>query len=297
MKKLVKNFISALVKLNNIDNIISAKLKIQDLNRTQTGKITSEQNVCDSDVVVSVTTYSKRIHDIHLVIESIGRQTVLPNRVVLWLDENEFESIEALPIRIKNLISRGLEVKFCENLRSYKKLVPSLKFFPNSNIVTVDDDIIYPDDMIEILISEHLKYPGTIIGHRAHLITLDDHNNPKKYNDWIKNVSEGVRGDKVFITTGGGTFFPKQILNDEVLNQEVFMKYCPTADDIWVRIMTKLSGVQCKRVDDTRSFKDRFYILEESQDIGLFNTVNNRSNDEQFRALLKYYNINKNWQD
>ena len=52
-------------------------------------------------IIVSLTTYNKRINTVFLTIESIFEQTVKPDKIVLWLDKNEF-SIDTIPSTLKN---------------------------------------------------------------------------------------------------------------------------------------------------------------------------------------------------
>ena len=52
----------------------------------------STEKSCDNDVVVSLTTFGNRIHNVHLAIESIMQGTVKPNKIVLWLAEDEFKN-------------------------------------------------------------------------------------------------------------------------------------------------------------------------------------------------------------
>ena len=79
---------------------------------------------CDSDIIVSLTTYGRRIHSVCLTIESLMEQSMKANRIILWLDTS-FQS-KKLPSTLEKLKSRGLEVAFCKDLRSYTKLVPTL---------------------------------------------------------------------------------------------------------------------------------------------------------------------------
>ena len=46
---------------------------------------------------------------------------------------------------------RGLEIRECDNLRSFKKLVPALQTFPNAFIVTADDDLYFAPNWLETL--------------------------------------------------------------------------------------------------------------------------------------------------
>ena len=46
----------------------------------------SSEKYCDHDIIASITTYGKRIYDVHLTIESLMEQTMKANRIILWLD-------------------------------------------------------------------------------------------------------------------------------------------------------------------------------------------------------------------
>ena len=122
-----------------------------------------------NQIVVSLTTYGHRFRDVYLVVESIAHQTHRPARVILWLDELEFGSKD-IPRLLRRQVGRGLEVRFCANYRSYKKLIPTLNICPDSTIVTIDDDVLYPRDMLEQLVTESQAFPGVVIAHRARKI-------------------------------------------------------------------------------------------------------------------------------
>ena len=240
------------------------------------------------ELIVSLTSYSKRIHDVHLVIESIAQQTVKPNRLILWLDENEF-TLDTIPLILHKQIARGLDVRFCPNYKSYKKLIPTLQIFPDANIITIDDDILYPHDMIEMLMKEHCRYPKHIIGHRAHEIKVQG-NEILPYERWDNETKNHQSSILCFITTGGGTLFPANSFNSEAVNDEVFLSLCENSDDIWFKAMALLNNTECKKVCDDRNFFNRFLLLPDSQDIALYknNIINN---DIQLKAVFDYYEL------
>ena len=99
------------------------------------------------EIIISLTTYSLRIHNVYIALESLLNQTIKPNRIILWLAEEEFNEAN-LPISVLRLKERGVEIRFCEDYKSYKKLIPTLREFPEAIIITVDDDVIYPMDQI-----------------------------------------------------------------------------------------------------------------------------------------------------
>ncbi len=244
-----------------------------------------------AEYIVSLTTYGKRIHDVHIVIESISHQTYKADRVILWLDKNEFV-LEELPLLLKQQMERGLEIKFCENYKSYKKLIPALVECPGAHIITIDDDIIYPVDMIEQLVNEHKKFPTCIIGHRAHKMKLNKHGKLQPYLTWELETFDHSPSDAIFLTTGAGTLFPGNCLHGDAVNPDLFLTLCPNADDVWVNILAIANGVKRKRVNDCREFTERFMFIPDSQDIGLSNiNVHENQNDQQLKCVVEHYQL------
>lgn len=100
----------------------------------------------NTEIIVSLTTYGRRLYRVHLTIESLMQQSMKANRIVLWLSD-EFK--DTLPQTLLKQTKRGLDIRYCKDIRSYTKLVPSLREFPEATIITVDDDIIYEYDVLK----------------------------------------------------------------------------------------------------------------------------------------------------
>ncbi|WP_299143015.1 glycosyl transferase [uncultured Vibrio sp.] len=246
----------------------------------------------DENIVVSLTTYNKRIYDVHLVIESIAQQTIKPNGIVLWLDEQEF-NLENIPKVIKRQISRGLDVRFCSNIRSYKKLIPTIEKYQGRDVVTIDDDVLYPYDFLEILLKTRKKHPNSIIANRVHRISVDDLGSPLSYDDWEKDVSDNIT-HRLNVAIGvGGILYPQSFLSDsDILNESLFMKLAPNADDLWFKFMAEKNNISVVKSHDNRDFWRRFLLLESGQDIGLKQkNVSCKMNDKQFNKLNSEFKL------
>ena len=73
------------------------------------------------------------MYEIHYTLYSLLNQTVKPDEVVLWLAKEQFPNgNDDIPPAVLDLQKNGLTIKWCEDLRSYKKLIPSLKEYPVS---------------------------------------------------------------------------------------------------------------------------------------------------------------------
>lgn len=253
----------------------------------------SGERLCDNEVVVSLTSFGKRIYDVHLAIESIMQGTVKPNRIVLWLSEEEFKG-KPLPRMLEMQKARGLQVEYCEDIRSYKKLIPALKQFPEACIITIDDDAIYEYDLVERLVAAHIEKPIAVCACRMHKVKLTEDGKPLSYMDWDWCVEEyGKDSVLLFPTTGGGTLFPPSCLCQEVFNKKVFMKLSPYADDIWfyaMRLMSDTPVVQVFTGKPGGNYMD--LVSGEIDSLGDDNFRSGKKlNDIQLKAVFDKYQL------
>ena len=208
----------------------------------------SEERLCDEEVVVSLTSYGNRIYEAHLAIESIMQQTVRPNRIILWLAKDEFEG-KTLPVALRMQQERGLEIAFCEDMKSYNKLIPSLQHFPESCIITIDDDAAYYPDVMEKLVYAHQDKPHDICASRMHGMVMGDDGKPIPYANWQACINECPENNGLAFFTGvGSVLYPPHCFTDEVFNKDVFMDICRTADDVWFNAMRLLNDVNVTKV-------------------------------------------------
>ena len=245
------------------------------------------------NIIVSLTTYGRRLYEVALTIESIMEQTMKANRIILWLEEGLKDT--KLPQSLVRLQKRGLEIYFCEDLKSYKKLVPTLKMCPNDCIITIDDDLIYSYDLLENLIIPYLKEPHFIYTHRAHKIILNEKGYPISYKDWEFTCKCYTPSALLFPTGGGGTLYPPYSLHSEVLNSSVFMEICPYADDVWFKAMALYNNfLACSCISHHSNGND-FIFNNLVQDMGLYhiNLEGEALNDQQIKAVFKKYNLYK----
>lgn len=243
-------------------------------------------------VIVSLTSFSTRVNDVYLTIESIGRQSILPNKIILWLSEDEYDNSK-LPVALERLMKRGLEVKFCKNLRSYKKLIPTLVEYPNDLVITVDDDIIYDFNLVELLLAEHIKNPNSICCMDGRLISgrkgrIDN------YSEWQYSFDQiGPSHDIIGIGFGGILYFPG-CFHSDIAKEELFMDLSPLADDLWFKVMAFLNNTKYKLVSNKNpSYKNIVLQSSDLDSLAKFNVIGN-NNDTQFRKLLNHYSIEIN---
>lgn len=250
--------------------------------------LNTENYTAEPRVIVSLTTYPARIDRVHITIESLIRQTVPADMIVLWLAEEQFpEGERSLPEQLLAQKERGLVIEWCSDIKSYKKLIPAAEKWPEDIIITADDDIIYEMNTIARLLESYKKHPACISTLRTHLMLFDEAGQPLPYNDWKPEYSGFIDQPlmALFPTTGAGTLFPPEILPEETFNREAFMSLCPKADDVWVKCMLTLAGVPVVLVD----VNTKLQYVEGTQSETLY-SYNLSGNDEQLKAVLDRYN-------
>ena len=157
-------------------------------------------------VIVSFTSYPERICTVNRVLDSIIEQTIQPDKIILYLSKTEFQNNGDIPdfdIYKKN----GFEIHWYEeNLKSHKKWFYAFKEYPEDLIITIDDDILYQDTMLETLLKYHERFPEYVIARNAKIITCDKEGEPAPYENWCCWCNEYIgvpRMDLMAIGNGG----------------------------------------------------------------------------------------------
>lgn len=253
----------------------------------------SSEKLCEEEVIVSLTTYGKRLYEVAFTIESIMQGSMKPNKIVLWLGEDLKDT--RLPLALQNQQKRGLEIAFCKDVRSYKKLIPALCKYPQAGIITIDDDLVYDYDLVEKLVNAHMRYPQDIIANRMHRIVLGRDGKPVSYIDWEWNANPDIEETShlLFLTGGGGTFYPPNSLHPEVKNEKVFMDICKFADDVWFNAMALMNGTKVRKCYTHSPMGEDYLYSLYGQEKALchINVGQNCANDRQILSVFNKYQL------
>lgn len=242
------------------------------------------------DLIVSFTSFPTRINKVWLVVESLLRQSVKPDKIILWLSKEQFHGINELPDNLLKQRKRGLEIVLCEgDLRSHKKYYYTVKQFPNSVFVIIDDDVLYPSRMLENLLEFHSRYPDTVCFNRGYKIMAKE-NEIEPYSTWRTLV--GMTGPQAEIIPigAGAVLYPPNVLHKDIIDVDVFMKYCKYADDLWLYAMVQLNQKKLVKSDNNQRFLPVLY--RKNTTLTSIN-VRDGKNDEQLKAIRKYYQEEK----
>lgn len=244
-----------------------------------------------TQLVVSLTSHPGRIDVVEKTIDSLLRQSIKPDAVVLWLEETKFPNREkSLPKSLLRYRKFGLSIKwYVKEIRSYCKLVPELKDNPDVVIVTADDDVLYPEDWLEKLYVSYLKYPNEIHCHHAYgyYVNNDDMITRLDVDNTVGYLSKSV------IPMGvGGVLYPPASLFSDVTNEDVFCDIAPTNDDFWFWAMGKLNDTKSRLVE---GYVGNIVCIDGTQDCGLCNNENDMTNiGIQFKNIIEKYPTLKN---
>ena len=109
-------------------------------------------------IVVTLTSWTKRIGNVKKVVESIMDNTVQPDRVYLNLSKTEFNGIP-LPEDLEEYFNSDerLIINWVPgpNTKAMKKVFPILDYLEDDDIIIdADDDILFPKDLIESRIKD-----------------------------------------------------------------------------------------------------------------------------------------------
>ena len=240
-------------------------------------------------LIASLTSYPARIETVDVAIKSILCQTMKPDRLILWLAEEQFPGRETdLPAQLLALRDFGLEIRWCDDLLSHKKYYYAMQFFPQAAIMTFDDDLIYYPDTIEDLYRMHVRFPERVIATRAHRMRFDAGGALVPYETWEMCVSEplGEPQRGLFSTSGAGTLYPPRCMHPLLFDRTTLLETCAHADDVWLKCMQVMKGTNVVLARPDRPLQ----YIDGTQEVGLAqDNLLQGGNDVQLRAVFKAF--------
>lgn len=227
-------------------------------------------------LVVSVASHPPRFHMLKPALVALLSQERKPDAVVLWLAPEERRE---LPDEVAQL--PGLTIGACENLRSYKKLVPALAAYPDAHILTGDDDQVYPPSWTRSFVSAY-RGDDEILIMRGKRVGWDL-DGPDIYENWPK-ATPGETSPGLFPTSCRGMLVPPGVLCPEFYDMARARALAPNNDDIWWYWMACRSALTFRVIAG-----DRIEHLPTYRD-GLYRQFNrNGGNDRQIAAMTEAY--------
>lgn len=192
-------------------------------------------------IIVSFTSFPPRISGVHKVVESLYRQTVPADEIVLYLSLDEFPNTETgLPKALKNLVGKGgFRIEWVHgNLKSHKKYYYALQEYKDAVVITVDDDKIYAETMIGDLIKSHERFPDAVSARTARIMlknkaTLEPYSKWEKA-EYLEEYIDLPRMDLCAIGAGG-ICYSSSLVNKNWFNEEIIVNIAEDCDDLWLK--------------------------------------------------------------
>jgi hypothetical protein len=254
-------------------------------------------------LILSLTSIPARVSTINLVINSILANTHLPELIVLNLYIEDFPNKEnELPDELKYFLEEEIfEINWCnQDIKSYNKLLPTIQKYGFANdIITIDDDVIYPKNFISSFIKNKSK--NTILCYRARQLRIY---NGKffPYNDSeLIFFNPKLKPDYSYLFTAvGGAFYPAKSLNHNVLNYQLISDNFSHQDDIWFWINAISTGNKVKvigldnKLMTEKDYNANFITIKSTQSVSLWSYNSCGANDKALsNALILYPQLNK----
>lgn len=246
-------------------------------------------------LIVSLTTIPERIDRVYLAIETLLQQSVKPDYLILWLSESDFsdeylKSKNRATRKLLNQKKKGLNIEYCKDIRSHKKILYTLKRYPKAIVISTDDDIYFPKNWLKELYNSYIENPKYVHCYMARSMRKATENSLLPRSQWL-SLYDKFQGPSINIYpgTGAGCLFPPGSFHPEVFNEKVFLKITPNHDDGWSKAMTLMNGVLTKKV---RPIFKQLQLVRNTQSKSL-NKINMKNDqyDIQIHAIFKKYDL------
>lgn len=245
-------------------------------------KPTRKKGQITKGLIVSFTSFPARIKEVWMVVESLKRQTMLPEKIILWLSKKQFPSIEDIPQNLKQCEDSLFEIRMVdEDIRSHKKYYYVMSEYPDKAFITCDDDVFYHPDMIKDLVEASKMFPGCIIANVSSEMSYGCDGELLPYVQWKSNFKPYASINRVQIGIGG-VLYPPNCLNEHVLNKQLFLELAPLADDLWLSMMARLNRTP---VVQSKSYRLSLPIENGSPSLSNVNNGVQNMNDVQIGRM------------
>ena len=191
-----------------------------------------------------------------------------------------------------SLLGFSIDKYMGEDYPLYKKYYYALKEHPNSIVITIDDDEIYPRNLIEGLYTVHKKFPNCVIAARAHKIRFNN-GIVENYNNWEwESTLSHVPSMRLVATGCGGVLYPPFCMDSRVFDLELITKLSINADDLWLKIMQVLKHTPVVICNNVIRKKRVSVYGSQNKALNSSNVVQ-QFNDIYMNNLIDYFNLSE----
>ncbi len=201
-------------------------------------------------IIVSLTSYPQRIGKVHQVINSILKQTMRPDKIILWLAESQFpHKWRDLPKKLLLKLGPRFSIRWCNDIGPHKKYFYVMQHYPEDIIITIDDDVIYDEKTIERLYTTHLIFPESVCARRCRKVKRTRSGAFAPYDTWDVSSIEQQPSSSLIATGVGGVLYPPHCLDHRAFSESDINALCLYGDDLWLKAMEHLNGTKTVLTD------------------------------------------------
>lgn len=167
----------------------------------------------EEKIILTMTSWKKRISNIPTVLTSILNNTKLPDKIIINLSIDEFPN-KKLPLSVENFIKDKplIEINWLNgDIRQWKKTIPTMLKYPYDSIICIDDDRIYGNNFIKALYEKHLQCPNNPITLNSHYYLkgkyLQHAGHGTLDKAYFYNNFENILSDELYDMASSDTFF------------------------------------------------------------------------------------------
>lgn len=280
-----------------IRNALEANLNGETYKKPKEIKVNKSTLTITDKLIVSFTSWPKRIQYCKHTIDLMMNQTIIPDKIILNLSEEEFPNNKYdLPIELVNeeIDNDKFEIYWVkENTTVWKKIIPTMDRFPNDLVFSIDDDIEYPSNYIEEMYKTYCEnnklYP--VVGYEFMIDNNLCHSGP------FTLTSKKFYGDLL-----------NKIYNDLILPTLPDKKW--QSDIVYYKVLNVLGYkyIKCESINGNSIYKnselnkenrysiwDKLFKDERKENIKLINTYFVKNYSILFKKKIVYTCITGNY--
>jgi hypothetical protein len=169
-----------------------------------------------------------------------------------------------------------------------------MKDYPGDLIVTIDDDLLYPEYLLECLMQEHKKYPQAVIASRVHEMRFDEEGRILPYMQWgyEYDASKDNASLSYMATGGAGTLYPPGALEEVFFSKDLIKELSYTTDDLWLKVGEIKAGVPVKMASK-KIWKNTYELPTANKDALSNKNVYGGKNDANMKKIMEYFHITR----
>jgi hypothetical protein len=246
------------------------------------------------EVIISLTTSPKRIAQIKPTLDRIMEQTVLPNAIVLnlpYVFKRNGDKFDTLPEFVTS--NPVIKINWCEDIGPATKILPTRKLYsdPETIIISIDDDILYTNTMIETFLKYSAIFPDAVISSSSWYIVTEPpsgvNNNDILPNTYFSEFLEGY----------SGVLYKKKILDLIDISDEYILqlpKFCFQSDDFILSNELKKNGIPIFIINKKDIVVTPLEYGEGSDALHHGASETSSGNDDNYIKCAKFMNDNNN---